>query len=133
MYFSFLFIICRVSQFIHFGYGLFYHCRNLTSATIPNSVTSIGVDAFYGCTSLENITIPDSVTTIRDYAFENCTSLASVTIGNGVTSIGSRAFGECSNLSDIYYTGTEEQWNAITKGEDWLYGTSGNVTIHYNS
>ena len=36
----------------------FYNCSNLTSITIPDSVTSIGEGAFSGCSSLESITIP---------------------------------------------------------------------------
>ena len=36
----------------------FSNCSNLTSVTIPNSVTEIGYSVFYGCSSLESITIP---------------------------------------------------------------------------
>ena len=31
------------------GNGTFWNCYELTSITIPNSVTSIGYRAFYGC------------------------------------------------------------------------------------
>jgi hypothetical protein len=52
---------------------------NLTSITIPSSVTSIGNYAFEDCTGLTSIEIPNSVTSIGNYAFEDCTGLTSVT------------------------------------------------------
>ena len=100
------------------GSYAFYDCRSLTSIEIPDSVTSIGDDAFSYCYSLTNIEIPDSVTSIGAYAFSYCDGLRSVKIGNGVTSIGRRAFYYCSSLKTVYYTGTEEQWNKISIGNE---------------
>lgn len=75
--------------------------RNLTSITIPNSVTSIGSSAFSGCTGLTSITIPDSVTSIGSSAFEYCIDLKSITIPDSVTSIGSDVFSHCVNLKSV--------------------------------
>ena len=63
------------------------------------------------------ITIPDSVTTIGEWIFYYI-GLKSITIPDSVTSIGSYAFhcDHCDGLTDVYYTGTEEQWNAISIG-----------------
>ncbi len=103
----------------------------LTSITIPNSVTSIGDSAFYRCDNLISVTIPDSVTSIGKDAFSYCTSLTSVTIPDSVTSIGDYAFYICRNLTDVYYSGCEEEWNAIFIGSNNTRLT--NATIHYNS
>jgi len=39
------------------GYGAFKDCTNLTSVTIPSSVTSLSDSAFVGCTSLKEIIV----------------------------------------------------------------------------
>ncbi|MBR2079324.1 MAG: leucine-rich repeat domain-containing protein [Clostridia bacterium] len=95
------------------GYGTFEGCRSLESITIGNSVTYIGNLVFCGCSSLKSVTIPDSVTSIEADAFVDCTSLESVTIPDSVTSISFGAFSGCTSLTDVYYGGTEEQWNSI--------------------
>ena len=112
------------------GCAAFEGCTGLTSITIPNSVTSIGDGAFRGCSSLTSITIPNSVTSIENSAFYNCTGLTSITIPNSVTSIGYGAFLYCTGLKDVYYTGSKDDWKAISdgSGNDNLL----NATIHYN-
>ena len=79
----------------------FYGCRGLTSIVIPDSVTTIGNDAFAGCTRVTSITIPESVTSIGNSAFVGCSGLSSITIPESVTSIGNGAFSNCLNLVNI--------------------------------
>ena len=79
----------------------FSSATNLTSITIPDSVTSIGYYAFRDCTSLTSVVIGEGVTSIGDAAFSNCTSLSSVVIGDSVTSIGNLAFDDCSSLTSV--------------------------------
>ena len=111
------------------GYCAFGDCSNLKDITIADSVTNIGKLAFKNCSSLENLIIPNSVEVINSYTFYNCNNITRVTIPTGVTTIDRKAFCECTNLTDIYYGGTEEQWNkmSISSENDELE----NVTIHY--
>ncbi|HBN06405.1 MAG TPA: hypothetical protein DD434_11560 [Bacteroidales bacterium] len=83
------------------GDRAFYHCTNLLSVNIPNSVIEIGNYAFYHCIGLESVNIPNSVRYISDAAFENCTVLESIIIPNSVTSIGAKAFYSCRSLTSI--------------------------------
>lgn len=97
--------------------------------TIPSSVTRIGEEAFSQCL-LDDVTIPSNVTEIGNSAFEFTTNLTSVTISKSVTNIGDNAFWDCKELTDVYYDGTQEDWNKISIGK---YNDSlADATMHYN-
>ena len=98
------------------GYSTYYHyytsddvigdyafknCSDLTSLTLPSSVTRIGDYAFYNCSGLTSLTLPSSVTSIGEFAFRYCSGLTSLTIPSGVTSIGMSAFEYCSSLTSL--------------------------------
>ena len=83
------------------GDDAFRYCDNLTSITIPDSVTRIRSGVFEGCDNLTSIEIPDSVTGIGDGAFYGCDNLTSVKLPNRITRIESRVFSNCSNLTSI--------------------------------
>ena len=82
---------------------------------IPDEVTSIPAYAFSG-QAITSIVIPEGVTSIGEEAFSYCYSLTSIVIPDSVTTIGNYAFFYCDSLTDVYYTGTEEQWKAISSG-----------------
>ena len=126
---------------ISIGEQAFFGCASLNSIGIPNSVTSIGDNAFDNCTSLSSINIPDSVisigsgafadcpslntirlsnriTAIKRYTFIACTNLNSINIPNSVTSIGQYTFDKCISLTDVYYDGTETEWQKILIDKD---------------
>ena len=97
--------------------------ETVTYMNRTRKVTSIGF-AFYKCSNLTSVTIPNSVTSIKEWAFKDCTGLTSVTIGNSVSLIEWEAFDGCTGLKkviisdiaawceitfDLSYHGTNEQ------------------------
>ena len=82
--------------------------------TFSDSVERIPDYIFQDCPGLTSVTIGSSATTIGHYAFNRCTGLTSIKIPESMTNIGYMAFSGCTSLADVYYGGTERQWNAIT-------------------
>lgn len=80
--------------------------NNVRDAVIEDGVTSIGENAFAGLINLRSIKIPSSV----------------VTIGNN-------AFNGCTNLTNVYYGGSQSDWQDITIGSGNTVLT--NANIHY--
>ena len=112
------------------GKSAFSSCSGISGElVIPDSVTSIGDYAFGICNSLQSVIIPDKVTSIGMQVFAYCRSLQSITIPNSVTEIGESAFAYCDKITDVYYSGTEEQWKqiGIQSNNDPLL----NATIHF--
>lgn len=99
----------------------FYHCTNLTVATLADSVTEIGELAFAGCTALRqvtmggvqrlergcfydcsaliNVALPESLRYIGDESFFSCKSLGGITIPAGVEHLGNGVFTYCDSLA----------------------------------
>ena len=73
--------------------------------------------------------IPNYIDATCDYSFEGCTNLEAITIPSRLDHIATSCFLNCYNLKDIYYTGTEEQWNNISINRD--NAPLDNATIHY--
>ncbi|MDO4962743.1 MAG: leucine-rich repeat domain-containing protein, partial [bacterium] len=125
---------------------------NITSVTIPSSITSIGTEAFLRCTNLNNIIILSSEVSIGDGAFNETPWLQSqkassqnglvivnnillewenaegnITIPDGVKSIGGSAFYGNSSITSV------EVPSSVTRiGPYAFQGCSSLATININ-
>lgn len=70
-------------------------CDNLSSVTIPDSITTINICALAGCGSLSAVVVPCGITTIEEAVLRSCDSLSRIAIPNSVTRLSKLAFQGC--------------------------------------
>jgi len=83
------------------GEDTFVLCTNLVSAALGNGVTDLTPWTFGYCSALRSVMLPPGVTNIGNCAFYECTSLKTLDIPSGVATIGDEAFAKCSNLEAL--------------------------------
>jgi len=125
----------------------FYGAVNLTSVTLPDTLTFIGGGAFAACgklslinipanlisfgrtnstdgcfsnTKIPSIIIPNSCTLISNAFMQSNSSLTSVTFGTGLQQLSNYTFNQCSSLTSVTFLG-----NSLTYfGSNVFNGTS---------
>ena len=95
-----------------------YYKGSDADVTIPSEldgypVMGTGGSALANKSSLTSVTFPDGATIIGGSTFHSCQSLRSVTVPASVASIAWDVFYNCTAFTDIYYSGTWEDWRAI--------------------
>lgn len=83
------------------GEACFESCSSLKSAVLPSGLTSLGKSCFYDCRNLASVTLPEGITRLADFCFAECTSLSSITLPNSITDMGFRCFFRCSGLESV--------------------------------
>ena len=85
--------------------GAFAECQNIESITLPSSVESLG-DDFGGCTfsdckNLKTVVLSKAIKVIPWRTFYGCSSLKNIVIPEGVTKINATAFSNCARLRSV--------------------------------
>ncbi len=89
---------------------------------------NITTDIFRIKTSIKSVELENGITSIGSFIFYSCSKIKSVTIPDSVTAIENSAFVGCDKLTDVYYAGTQKEWEKITiaSGNNAIQ----NATIH---
>ena len=84
------------------GDFVFAECAQVTEVTIPASVTSLGKYIFTNCTALETVTIESTkIEEIKEFSFYGCTALTEITIPANIKKVGTAAFLGCKNVTSV--------------------------------
>lgn len=90
------------------GVKAFQGCKNITSITIPESITWIDSYAFLDCTSLNTVKLNSTINHISEGTFCGCSSLTSIELPKSVNSISKSAFKRCESLKSLNLSHIEQ-------------------------
>lgn len=107
-------ILSKNTKYI--GNYAFYYCTSVKKIDLPIGLIDTGWYAFYEM-NITEIIIPDSVESIYN-SFRGCRKLEKIVLPVNVISAPSQTFYLCSSLKEVYYTGNELDWSAISISED---------------
>lgn len=100
------------------------------SAIVNDQCYMIAAGAFNKHSFLKNINLR-FIMNICDEAFVGCTNLKEIYFSTDLSYIGKDAFKD-TNITDVYYTGTQEQWNEIIMENEYSNPSNNGATIHFN-
>ena len=79
----------------------FKSCNQITSMTMPNTITTIGSYCFFNCDNMESIQLSTGLSTLSTALFRSCDSLDNVVVPEGITQIKSYAFYGVDKMTNI--------------------------------
>ena len=88
----------------------------------------LGELAFEGCERLQKVYASSSMKVIPANAFYRCYAIRELHLRPGLTQIENYAFSPATSLTDIYFAGTQEEWESIEIGENAF--EDGHPVIH---
>ena len=110
-------------------HNAFENCNYIEKVYISEGLKTIGNRAFAG-SEIKYISLPKSLITIGTSAFESCEYLETIVLGGSLTTINNNAFNRTSALKNVYFRGTEEEWNTLMQNVREEYLNS--ATKHYD-
>ena len=93
----------------------FWHCTQMTSVKIPESVNYVGSFGFNDCASLDSLVFPnDDLTFSAWYVCSGCKNLKYVRLPANLQKLGYEMFSECENLESIHIPESCTNWSTYS-------------------
>ncbi|MDE6289136.1 MAG: leucine-rich repeat domain-containing protein, partial [Ureaplasma sp.] len=105
------------------GVSCLEFCYDLVSINMSSSkISTIPIEFAYQCRELKYVNLPNSITRIENYGFASCDSLEEITIPNGITHIEPTAFANNGNGTTdplpnlVIYVNSNSAENIVKQG-----------------
>ncbi len=125
------------------GVAITSYLGNESLVVIPaqlggQNVVSVGIEGSYGAfgehPEITELVLPEGLKRICDEVFWGCSGMSKIWLPKSLESIGVRAFHGCTSITDVYFAGSQEEWQNVNISSD-LYGNSEikNALIHFQA
>ncbi len=109
----------------------FQECNSLETVVLPASLRVMYSAAFNDCENLKTMTVPEYCSQLSSSCISGCTALENAIIPRYADIAAVEMFSDSENLKNIYFEGTEEQWNEKISQLDstaWIQ----RLIVHFN-
>ena len=90
------------------------YVSDIKTIVVEDGITVIPQYAFEYMGNVESVTLPNTLLKLYPNAFNDCKSLTKLVIPSSVEYVdGQWYWYRCPNLNDVYYVGTEQEWNNV--------------------
>ncbi len=122
------------NQSLVLGGNTFADCVELGKVDLSNRISEIGENAFAGDASLVWVRMATERydLAIEQRAFQGTSNLQVIALPQRLKSIGQNCFDESGSLTDIYYAGSEAQYQSVSVS-DIKNSCYFRAAVHYNS
>ena len=107
----------------------FANGQTTTEVIIPDGVKEIR-EAAFSYSGIKSVYLPESVEVIGGLAF-HYSSVEEITIKNKTIKLGNFMVYNATKLKKINFSGTKEEWDALTPNTNWNATPVGSYTIYY--
>ena len=115
------------SELESIGSGCFTYSPKLKTIKFAETSKFTLVDhAFRNLDALEELDLPNSVESIKTYSIDECSSLKTLWLSKGFKSMEIYSIFQCA-IENLHFKGTMEEWNKISKANNWCYDIKTNV------
>ena len=91
----------HIGRDLDYQYNPFEYSSTLRTATFGNNVKVIPEGLFQECGELTSVTLPESLTEVKNYAFRKCGKLESLSFPPSVKRFGNAVFYGCKSLKKV--------------------------------
>gem|GEM_PF-3661906 len=87
---------------------------SIKTIIIEDGITGIPAYSFEYMDKVESVALPNTLLNLSPNAFNSCASLTEIVIPASVEYVDGKWYWyRCPNLNNVYYVGTEEEWNEV--------------------